>query len=345
MSTQSPQSLLPQTNLEAQVLATPSPISSAKDARSWLKNKRWILNSEENSNTKLSDVLFYTLLAFKLPADACVPIRPLAFLLCAHADETLSTTVSNLIINKMIDKFSEPLSRLNNSITATKMFLDAAAQKQASGLISLQDSVKQQEILAKSLVDSIDKLNCAPNPLGLDETAWPRLVASPPGAMHATPLGGQDIRGNHQINPKVAQRVALAAKQLLIEYGPLDTGEELHPSTIKAQRELCQRFNGWLVALNTEGGNGPPPAPSRAVRSVSIFDRPAILLEFDSPESKISFANLCSDNPQLLHEIGPKARIRPCAYVVIFCFIPCNGRLTPATLTISETSNATMTFQ
>ena len=50
-----------------------------------------------------------------------------------------------------------------------------------------------------------------------------------------------------------------------------------------------------------------------------------ILLEFDSPESKASFADLCSDNPQLLHEISPKARICLHAYTVIFHFVPCNG--------------------
>ena len=67
-------------------------------------------------------------------------IHSVAFLIRAHADKTLSTTVSDLVIDKMIDKFSEPLARLNNSITATKMFLDAATQKQASGLPMLQVS-------------------------------------------------------------------------------------------------------------------------------------------------------------------------------------------------------------
>ena len=250
--TQNSRSFSPQADLEVQILAAPSPIFLAKDARSWLENKGWILNSEENSNAKLSDILFTTSLAFKLPTNACAAIHSVAFLLRAHADETLSTTVSDLIIDKMIDKFSEPLSRLNNSITATKMFLDAAAQKQASGLLSLQDSVKQQETLAKSLADSADKLIRAPSPLGLDETAWPRLSANPSGTLLAVPPGGQMIRGNHQTNPKVAQRVALTAKQLLIEYGPLDVGEELHPRTIKAQREFRQVFNGWLDVHNTD---------------------------------------------------------------------------------------------
>ena len=149
-----------------------------------------MLNSEENSNFKLADILFTASLAFKLPADACMAVRSVAFLLRAHADETLSTTVSDLIIDKMINKFSEPLARLNNSITATKMFLDAAAQKQALGLLNLQESINQHDSIAKSLADSADKIGHAPNPGTLDDVAWPRLSTCPSAAaLHPPPQG------------------------------------------------------------------------------------------------------------------------------------------------------------
>ena len=114
-------------------------------------------------------------------------VRSVAFLLRTHADETLSTTVSDLIIDKMIDKFSKPLARLNNSIASTKMFLDAVAQKQALGLLALQDSIKQHENSAKSLADSADKLNRTPIPVALDDAAWPRLSACSPAAAHNAP--------------------------------------------------------------------------------------------------------------------------------------------------------------
>ena len=83
------------------------------------------------------------------------------------------------------------------------------------------------------------------------------------------------------------------------------------------------------------------PTPSWAVHSVSIFDPPSILLEFNSPEVKSFFADLCNDNPQLLHKISPKAQICPWAYMVIFPFISCNGTLTPATSPIFRTLNVT----
>ena len=239
-SSHSSQSFSPCANLEAQVLAVPSPISSAKDARLWLENKGWMLNSEENSNFKLADILFMASLAFKLPADACTAVRSVAFLLRTHADETLSTTVSDLIIDKMINKFSEPLARLNNSITATKMFLDAAAQKQASGLLNLQDLINQHEATAKSLADSADKLSHAPNPGALDDDAWPRLSARPSAATLNPPPGAQVPAGSHQANPKVVQRGALAAKQLLIEYGPLEAGEESPPQHSRSPKGYAE---------------------------------------------------------------------------------------------------------
>jgi hypothetical protein len=90
--------------------------------------------------------------------------------------------------------------------------------------------------------------------------------------------------------------------------------------------------DSWIDTLNTTGeGEGlPSPPPSQAVHSISIFNHPAILLEFDSPESKVLCTDLCNGNPQLLYEISPKAWICPSAYMVIFHFVPCNGEFNPS---------------
>ena len=56
-SSQNTQDFSPRANLKAQITASPSPVTSAKDARSWLESKGWILNSEDNSDSKLSDIL------------------------------------------------------------------------------------------------------------------------------------------------------------------------------------------------------------------------------------------------------------------------------------------------
>ena len=103
----------------------PSLVSSAKDAQSWLKEKSWVLNSEDNSAPKLTDILLSATISFKLPANASTTIHAVAFLLRAHTDENLAATVADHIINKVIDKISNPLAKLNDSIDATKSFLDA----------------------------------------------------------------------------------------------------------------------------------------------------------------------------------------------------------------------------
>ena len=62
------------------------------------------------------------------------------------------------------------------------------------------------------------------------------------------------------------------------------------------------------------------------MRSVTIFNRLALLLEFESTVSKDSFVKLCDNNSFLLKEIGLKARIRPCTFPIIF---PCQGQFDP----------------
>ena len=68
-----------------------------------------------------------------------------------------------------------------------------------------------------------------------------------------------------------------------------------------------------------------PPISSHAVRNVSMFNRPSLLLEFDSAKSKEQFTVMIEKNDFLLTELNPKAHICPRAYTVIFRFIPCDA--------------------
>ena len=90
-------------------------------------------------------------------------------------------------------------------------------------------------------------------------------------------------------------------------------------------------FNDWIDAINSsETVEGqPPPPPLCTVRNVSIFERPSLLLEFDSADSKSQFAEMIEKNNFLLKELSPKARIRPRTYAVIFRFVPCDGSFDP----------------
>ena len=313
MSSQNTQSFSPRADLEPQITATPSPVTSAKDTRSWLESKGWMLNSEDSTISKLSDVLLATTLSFKLPADASMAIRSVVFLLHARADDSFASSVTDQLIDKVIGKIDSPLDELNNTVNATKNFLDAAAQKQAAKLLSLQDSIKQQSELIKSLADASEKAALTSNPRNLADSAWPPLPA--PGGMTFNPgltLSSAPRSAVHA-DPKVSHRVVLAAKQLLIKYGPLEEGEVPCPKTIEAQRDLRQLFNDWIDATTAAEADGEQtqPAPSWTAPNVSIFDRPAFLLEFDSAESKDKFTVMIENNNFLLSELGPKACIHP----------------------------------
>ena len=185
-------------------------------------------------------------------------------MLCAHSDDCTAVKVSNHVIDKMIDKISDPLAKFND---ATKGFLDATTQKQASELLALQDAVKQQTVLIKSLTDASDNIAQPLNPRGLSDSAWPLLAALSTTNCPRAPLGPNPHRSNSILDPKVTQRVVLASKQLLIDYGPLDEGEELRPRTIDEQRELRQTFNDWVDAITSAevDKDQPPQAPSHTI--------------------------------------------------------------------------------
>ena len=106
-------------------------------------------------------------------------IHSIAYLICDQADEDLSITVSDKIISRVIEELKEPVVKLNNSITTAKSFLDTMLQQQASELINLQDSVKQHSDLAKTIADSLDKLNQATT-RGLDDLVQPLFLPSGP---------------------------------------------------------------------------------------------------------------------------------------------------------------------
>ena len=204
MSPHSAQDFFPRADLEAQITASPSPVTSAKDARSWLKNKGWILSSEDSSSAKLFDILLAATLSFKLPADACTAIRAVAFLLQAQTNGSTAATIADGVIDKVINKINSPLAKLNEHIDATKSFLDAAAQKQAAELLSLQEAVKQQAGLINSLTAASEKAAAqAPNPRGLSDTAWPQLTASGPLGHPRITTGPMPPQGLPMTDPKV----------------------------------------------------------------------------------------------------------------------------------------------
>ena len=289
-----------------------------------------MLSSEPYSKNKLAEILFSVVLSFNLPSEADTAIHSVAYVIRDRAKEEVMDSLSGKLISKITDKIDEPIDKLLDSVTTVKNFLNATSQQQATELISLQESVKQYSGVAKSLAETSDKLNQALVSRSLRDSAWPLLSAAIPVTSQAVHPSSLFHSHNPASNPQILQRVSLASKQLLIKYGPLEENEEPRNKSIEEQRSLRQTFNDWINNFTTTPEGEAPPPPSRAVHSVSIFDRPALLVEFESAASKDSFVKMCDRNTVLLQEINPKARIRPRTFSIIFRFVPCQGQFDPS---------------
>jgi arsenate reductase-like glutaredoxin family protein len=151
----------PRAGLEAQVIASISPVSSAKEACSWLEKKGWKLSSEPYSKKKLTNILFLAALAYKISAEVNTAIHTVAYLVRKLSKEELSTQIADKVIDKISDNLKEPIIKLTDSVSTTKSFLDATSQKQGAKLLSLQETVKQQCDNAKLIANSSAKLSTA----------------------------------------------------------------------------------------------------------------------------------------------------------------------------------------
>ena len=140
-----------------------------------------MLASEPYSKDKLVEILFSIAIVFKLPQDADTAVRSVTYQICDHAKEVLASSIADKVIDKITNRLSKPINKLNNSVTSAKSFLDATSKQRAIELLSLQDLIKQNNDLTKSLSESSEKLNQASLSNGLSNLAWPLLstIGSP----------------------------------------------------------------------------------------------------------------------------------------------------------------------
>ena len=176
------------------------------------------------------------------------------------------------IVNRISDKINGPTDELNDAITSAKNFTEATTQQQATYLIGIQDTLKQQTEIVKSLREAIKKKGSAPNPRNLPDSSWPPLPQPGP---HLPATSFSPARPPH-ISPTVPsrliQRVSLAAKQLLIDYGPVELGDPPKDRSVKAQCALRGMFNEWIDNSCTaiRGGHSPCPALPSSTKCVNV---------------------------------------------------------------------------
>ena len=167
------------------------------------------------------------------------------------------------------------------------------------------------------------------NSRGLVNSSW--LLLLQPGTHPGIILPSSPPHHIPQMSNKLIQRILLASKQLLIDYGPKTPDDPPRDKSIEAQCKHRGMFNDWIdISLPPAEEHMAPVPPSRAVYNISIFDSPSVLLEFDSAESKFKFETICSNNPNLLVKFSPKAHIRPWTYAIILHFMLCDGLFDPS---------------
>ena len=257
----------PQPNLDTQIAASPSPVLSAKDAHIWLKKKGWPIDSKQGLEKKLADILFSASLSFKLLPEANTTIRSITFLLRDIADDIQTLSPVDKVIDQLSNRLNEPIDTLNEAIASTKSFIEAVAQQQTTYLISIQDSFKQHSDIVKTLGEAVEKCTSATNPHGLANSSWPPLpLMSAHEATAGTPVASRPSLINNMSSSKLAQHVALASKQSMFDYSPMELGNPPKDKLINAQWALKSLFNDWINFNTPPAEEGATPAlPSRTV--------------------------------------------------------------------------------
>jgi hypothetical protein len=147
----------------------------------------------------------------------------------------LDTLASNFV-DQVATKLDDTIISLNLTISSAKNFLEATTQQQASNLVSIKETLVQQDGLVKSLTEVVEKSSAVPNPPGLADGNRPPLPQ--PGIPLST--GGSAIvaKTSHFSSPsnnKILQRVSLASKQVLIDYGPSNPEDPPRDKSIEVQ--------------------------------------------------------------------------------------------------------------
>ena len=124
--------------------------------------------------------------------------------------------------------------------------MEATTQQQATYLISIQDLLKQQTEIVKSLSKAVEKNASAPNLCGLSDLSWLPLLQSYPHLPATSFLPAlRSLHISSTTPSKLIQHVSLAAK-LLIDYGLVEIGDPPKDKSIKAQCALRGMFNDWI---------------------------------------------------------------------------------------------------
>lgn len=326
-----PSALVSRSDAQAMIAAAtvPTPIiTNSDDAKKWLLKKNWVPEGESLTRLKLADILFNLATQTNPHTGKTVTLEfqsailSVAYLIEDQAEDDYTSSIGK----KITAKLYESLNNINEVFAKSKEFMDATSTQQASTILSIQEVAAKQSEIVDKLATTTDKITASATatPRNLQSNEWPSLSNSAP-SKPSTPSAqyNPDLTADHI---KIQQRLILSSLQLFFE---VDKDDKAAPRdrSIPAQRKMRDNITKSFQEAAEAVGDTIPSAKS--IRSTQIFDRGAVLLEFETKPLRDQFSTLCITT-NLLTSICPSARIKPRSHPVIFRFVPCNSEFDPS---------------
>ena len=279
-------------------LSASSPVKDVKTAKAYLTSKSWCLKEEKITLSKISRILLSVLLIKNVPAEAQAVVKAIALIV----EDSDADTFAELIAAKTT-------ALLTSAISNTTDFLSAASKDCADTLIKTKDILQRAEDLTLKL-DSSPPFPSHPAP----SPTWAQVTSNSTAQpiLPAPPTSLAEI--------KIQQRMALAARRILLELDPNDPLCPKDRSTEPALR-FRDKINLALASLPSINGRRP------AVKAASALENRGYLLEATDPAT----IALISSHTDILANISPSIRIQQQSFSVVLRFVPCNSDFDPNT--------------
>jgi len=218
------------------IFSSSGPIKDAKTAKSYLVSKSWLLQEERLNLSKISHILLTALLVKGIPSEVITVIKAVAF----AAEDSAADHVADVVATKVVNALSISLSPNIDLLAAT-------AKDHADTLVNAKDSIHKLEHNVAKLSTLHEKIS---TPSASADPTWAQIAASAPrDAPHPHPP-------TSLAEIKTQQRVALAARRLLVT---LDPSDPLSPSSLFPERAYSFKDKLDSTLAKRSLGSGRPP--------------------------------------------------------------------------------------
>ena len=316
------------------------PVTNANDACKWLDSKGWILAGKPYDCTKLARILLTAALLSKVPNEAIVAIRAVAFLIEENITDNLSTQLAAAVA----DKVNALLLDTKADLATAKTFLEASSIQQASTSIELKEVATQHASTTNNLntlTTKLSTLNLPKEPPSPPH--WPSVPTSQPPSTTNIPRNFDPKAPAH--HTRIQQCLLSTARTILIQTDPKEkfTSQELTLDSISKLRIDINKHLQQLDEVETAWEDEDTINRTKTlVCGIRPLDWGAFLLDLDSPESADHFKTYVTNPGSSLLPtfFGNATTLKPKGHNIIFKFVPCTGGFDSSNKThLSEIEN------